>query len=262
MDETLERYIENGFTVRDAIETPPAVELPTIHAIGAGELIKQNFTALLEVVSRLIVEGLTMLCGMSKTGKSWLVLLMCAAVAAGVPFLGRKTMQGKVLYCAFEDSLRRLQTRLNKLGIDPGDNLQFQTQVITLQDGLLNALDGWVLNNPDAKLIVIDTLQMIRGAVPSRVNAYAEDYKVMRQLKGFADKHHIAVVVVHHLNKLRDVEDPFDKISGSTGLMGAADTTILMTRKRGEDDATITYTGRDVYGDDFKIRFEIGRAHV
>lgn len=260
--EVLDEYINNGFKIKEAVETPPAVEPPTIHSIGAGKLADMEFSPLIEPVKGLIVEGLTLLCGASKIGKSWLVLQMCAAVAAGAQFLGRETIPGKVLYCAFEDGERRLQTRLQKQDSTPGDELQFQTQIIPLDGGLLNALDGWILNNPDARLIVIDTLQMIRGAAPSRVNAYAEDYKVMRQLKGFADKHHVAVVIVHHLNKLRDVDDPFDKISGSTGLMGAADTTILVARKRGEDDATVTYTGRDVWGDDFKIRFDNCRWKV
>lgn len=210
----------------------------------------------------LIVEGLTLLCGASKIGKSWLVLQMCAAVATGTPFLGRQTDPGNVLYCAFEDGERRLQARMKKQDSAPGDNMQFQTEIISLDGGLLNALDGWILNNADARLIVIDTLQMIRGRTPGRANAYSEDYAVMRQLKAFADKHRVAVVLVHHLNKLRDVDDPFDKISGSTGLMGAADATVLMMRKRGEDDATIIFTGREIHGPDFKIRFEDCRWKV
>ena len=243
-------------------DAPRAVASPTIQAIGAGTLAGKEFAPLVEPVNGLIVEGLTLLCGASKIGKSWLVLQMCAAVASGTPFFGRQTIPGHVLYCAFEDGERRLQARLEKQDSTPGDNLQFQTEIITLDGGLLNALDSWIVQNPDTKLIVIDTLQMVRGAVPSRVNAYAEDYKVMRQLKGLADKHHVAVVVVHHLNKMRDVDDPFDKISGSTGLMGAADTTLLVSRPRGENDATVTFTGRDVYGDDFQIRFEDCRWKV
>lgn len=98
-------------------------------------------------------------------------------------------------------------------------------------------------------MIVIDTLQKVRGAaVPARTNAYAADYDAMARLKAFADKNHVAVVLVHHLNKLRNVDDPYDKISGSTGLMGAADTTVLIARERGSDDATVSFTGRDSMG--------------
>lgn len=243
-------------------DAPPAVASPTIQAIGAGTLAGKEFAPLVEPVKGLIVEGLTLLCGASKIGKSWLVLQMCAAVASGTPFLGRQTIPGHVLYCAFEDGERRLQARLAKQDSAPGDNLQFQTEIITLDGGLLNALDKWIVQNPDTKMIAVDTLQKVRGTIPSRANAYAEDYKVMGQLKGLADKHHVAIIVVHHLNKMKDVDDPFDKISGSTGLMGAADTTLLVTRPRGENDATVTFTGRDVYGDDFQIRFENCRWNV
>lgn len=258
----LDDYINNGFVVREAIPTPTAIEPPTIHAVEATDLAGKTFAPLVEPVKGLIVEGVTLLCGASKIGKSWLVLQMCVSVANGTPFLGRQTVPGPVLYLAYEDSERRLQERLQRQNSAINGNLQFDTKVIPLDAGLLDALTAWVESNPNARLIVIDTLQRVRGAVPSRANAYAVDYAVMGRLKAFADCHHVAIVVVHHLNKLRDVGDPFDKISGSTGLMGAADTAIIIARQRGEDDATVTYAGRDVYGDDFQIRFEDCRWHV
>lgn len=258
----LDEFINAGFVVRDAIETPPAAEPPTLHPVNAATLAAKHFTPLVEPVRGLIVEGLTLLCGASKIGKSWLVLQMCVAVSSGTPFLGRQTDPGPVLYLAFEDSERRLQQRLQRQNSVPGEALHFETNILPLDAGLLEALEGWISQNPGARLIVIDTLQKVRGAAPTRANAYAEDYKVVGCLKSFADRHHVAVVLVHHLNKMRDVEDPFDKISGSTGLMGAADTAILISRQRGDDDATVTFAGRDVWGDDFQIRFEDCRWRV
>ena len=252
----LDDYIENGFVVREAVETPPAVEQPTIHAIDAETLAGKEFAPLIEPVKGLIAEGLTLLAGASKVGKSWLTLQMCVAVATGKPFLGRRTDPGAVLYLCYEDSERRIQSRLQRQGSAASGNLQFDTHVIPLDGGLLDALERWIADNPTAKLIAVDTLQKIRGPISNRANIYAADYDTMSKLKAFADRHRVAVIAVHHLNKLRDVDDPFDRISGSTGLMGCADTTILISRKRGEDDATVTYTGRDVYGDDFKIRFD------
>lgn len=258
----LDDYINSGYVIGDAVKTPPAVEPPAIQAIDAADLAGKEFAPLVEPVKGLIVEGLTLLCGASKIGKSWLVLQMCSAVAAGVPFLGRQTSPGAVLYLAYEDSERRLKDRLQQQHSAPGGNLQFDTRIIPLDGGLLDALTGWVERNPSARLIVIDTLQKVRGQAPSRANAYAEDYKVMARLKAFADLHHVAVVIVHHLNKLQDVSDPFDRISGSTGLMGAADTAIIITRRRGEADAIVSFTGRDVYGEDFQMRFEDCRWKV
>ena len=258
----LDEFINAGFVVHDAVEMPPAVEPPTLHPVNAVTLAAKRFAPLVEPVKGLIVEGLTLLCGASKVGKSWLVLQMAVAVSSGAPCLGRQTDPGPVLYCSFEDSERRLQQRLQRQGSTPGTDLHFETQVLPLDAGLLDALEGWVTQHTGARLIIIDTLQKIRGAALTRANAYAEDYKVVGRLKAFADRHHVAVVLVHHLNKMRDADDPFDRISGSTGLMGAADTAILISRQRGEDDATVTFAGRDVWGDDFQIRFDDCRWRV
>jgi hypothetical protein len=96
----------------------------------------------------------------------------------------------------------------------------------------------------------------------SRANAYQQDYQTMGGIKAFADKHRISVVLVHHTNKMRAVEDVYDKISGSNGLMGAADTVILIERDRETGEATIHITGRDVWGDDFVMQFNDGRWTV
>ena len=249
--------LEDGTAIRQAKEVTSG---PRIHPVTADDLMQREFPLLHEPVRGLIVEGLTLLCGSSKIGKSWLVLAMACAVAAGKPFLGRSTEQGTVLYLALEDSQRRIQYRLGQLRENPGAALHFLTHAPTLDGGLLAALEDWAGENPSATMIIIDTLQKIRGgALPSRASAYAADYDLMGRLKQFADAHHIAVGLVHHLNKLKDVSDPYDRISGSTGLMGAADTTVLISRERGSDDATVSYTGSDVWGDDFHLRMQEGR---
>lgn len=227
--------------------------------ITGDELMKKEFPALKSPVSNLIVEGLTLLCGSSKIGKSWFALSLCCAVASGKPFLGRRTEQGAVLYLALEDSYRRLQERLIKLNEIPNENLSLSTECAHIDTGLMLQLQQWAGERENPQLIVIDTLQKIRSATPARANAYGVDYGDMSKLKKFADENHIALVLVHHLNKMKDVNDPYDRISGSTGLMGAADTTIMIARERGSDDATLTYTGRDVWDDDIHLRMCNGR---
>ena len=228
---------------------------------SAAALMLLEFEERVSPVENLITEGLTLLCGASKIGKSWFVLSLCCAVSSGRPFLGRKTQQGPVLYLALEDSAERLQYRLKALGENPTDDFQYRLKVNTVGMGLLDDLEQWVgLWKP--KLIIVDTLQKVRDMTPSRTNLYAEDYRLMGQLKAFADKHRLALVLVHHLNKGRDVADPFDRISGSTGLMGAADTSIILYRERGSELATLAYTGRDVWGDDVSLRMCDGRWTV
>ena len=235
---------------------------PPLAPISAADLAEEKFAPLVEPVKDMICEGLTLLCGASKIGKSWLVLQMCCAVAQGKPFIGRPTLQGSVLYLALEDSRRRLQSRMQTIKEPPSERLFLETQCLTLDTGLLEQLEAWIKTANQPRMIVIDTLQKIRGdSIVSRANAYAADYAAMAKLKELADQYRIAIVLVHHLNKMQNVEDPFEKISGSTGLMGAADTTLIIARARGEQDAAVKITGRDVWEAEFTLRLEGGRWH-
>lgn len=256
--------LEDGTVVRQAggRQTARGTEGNSLACVDAVDLMGRTFPPLVEPVKGLIVEGATFLAGASKIGKSWLVLALACAVAAGKPFLGRATLQGNVLYLALEDSLRRLQTRLNQLHENPGAALEFETKCKPLNGGLIDELREWAQGKERPRLIIIDTFQKVRDCMPSKAHAYGVDYNDVSKLKAFADEYHVAVVLVHHLNKMKDVDDLYDRVSGSTGLMGAADTTIIITRERGSDDAKVSFTGRDVWGDDFMIRTQEGRWTV
>lgn len=228
-------------------------------AVRSTDLLERKYERLTQPVQGLITEGLTLLVGASKIGKSWLVLSMCLAAANGTEFLGHATEQCEVLYMALEDSERRIQGRVRKLtGGRASENLFFCTNALTLGSGIEEQLESWFDEQPNMRLIVIDTLQMIRGGQQPVRDIYQNDYVTMQKLKAIADAHRAGIVLVHHTNKQKNVEDNFDKISGSTGLMGAADTTILIDRARNSGQATVRVVGRDVYCDDFLIGFEQG----
>ena len=253
--ETEERAL-SIFMERSLPSYPQITPCSNFETIPADALLKKSFSALLQPVQGLISEGVTLFVGASKIGKSWLVLDLCISVALGKTFLGRATTQGAVLYMALEDSERRIKERLEKLEA-PEEigclHLRFDSP--TVENGLCEKLDGWISNQNNAVLIVIDTLQKVRGVSSGSRQVYASDYDFICKLKKLANKHHISIVLVHHTNKLQNVDDVYDKTNGSTGLMGAADTSIIMRRKRTDDSAIISYTGRDVYGNDFCIRF-------
>lgn len=228
--------------------------------IGAAELMEKEFRPLVQPVHGLISEGLTLLVAASKMGKSWMALLMALCVATGEDFLGRHTTRCRVLYMALEDSERRLQDRLRKLcsGQVP-ENLYLKTCAPLMGDGFEEYLESWLSEDNTPALVIVDTLQKIRGLGSRNVDAYKADYETMGKLKAIADKHRASLVCLHHNNKMQRVADPFDKISGSSAMMGAADTAILISRDRGQDTATVIFTGRDVHGEDFTIRFDGGR---
>ena len=219
---------------------------PTLDTITAADLQKKDIPPI-----KFIVEKL-------KYGKSWMVLALCLAVAIGGRFLGYSTNKCGCLYLALEDSQRRLKSRMNKLlsGRTAPAGFHFATASHDMDNGLFDELEGFLEKHPDTGLIVIDTLQRVRGATHGKEGAYAADYREVGALKAFADKHNVAVLLVHHLRKMKDDGDPFNMISGTNGIMGAADTTMVLTKeKRGDENATFSAIGRDIESSDTILRF-------
>jgi len=230
-----------------------------LETTSARDLLGTTFAPLVQAVDRFICEGLTFVTAPSKIGKSWLMLLMARCVANGEPFLDRETTRCRVLYYALEDSKRRLQSRLRTIGVSQvPDNLFFATAAPLLGAGFEEQLTGWLDAEQGPALVIVDTFQKVRGVSSGRINAYQSDYEVVGKLKKIADQHHAMIVCTHHTNKIKFASDPYDKVSGSTGIMGAADTMIMIERERGADTATVRFEGRDTWGADFIIRFNNG----
>ena len=227
--------------------------------ISARQLQDKDLPPVRFVVEGLLPQGLALLVSPPKFGKSWFVLDLCLSVAAGISFLGRSTMPGGCLYLALEDSERRLQSRMNKLldGARAPDRFDYATAAPALGQGLLEQLRLYLQEHPGCTLIVVDTLQKVRGATGGKESAYSADYREVGQLKTFADAHGICLLLVHHLRKMKDDDDPFNRISGTSGIFGAADTAMVMTRaKRTDENTTFSVTGRDVDSSDTVLRFD------
>lgn len=210
------------------------------------------------VVAEMLPQGLALLASPPKYGKSWLVLDLCLSVAAGDSFLKHKTERSGCLYLALEDSEHRLKDRVNKLtfGKSAPGNFDYAITAQTIDNGLIEQLEQYIKEQPQTALIVIDTLQKVRGAVGNRESAYAADYKEISTLKSFADKHSICILLVHHLRKGAD-DDVFNRISGTNGIFGSADTAMVMLKeKRGDENTTLSIIGRDVQSNDTVLTFD------
>lgn len=163
------------------------------------------------------------------------------------------TSSGDVLYLCLEDTFFRIQDRLFRLTDEADKRLHFAVASCKLSDGLLIQLEEYLQEYPDSRLIVIDTLQKIRTA--SKDNAYANDYGDISLVKDFADRHSLAVVVVHHIRKQND-SDVFNKVSGTTGLTGSADATFVLEKEaRASDTAKLYCVGRDMPYQEMTLRF-------
>ena len=226
-----------------------------LHTINAEDLQSRTYEPTHFLVDELIPEGLHILAGAPKIGKSWLALWLCLCVAQGQPLWNFATTQGEVLYLSLEDSFQRIQTRLFDLTEDAPPTLHFAIMADTLKHGLEQQIEQFLTEHPATKLVVIDTLQRVRGT-GSDSNLYANDYQDIGILKQLADKRHIAILLIHHLRKLHD-DDPMNMISGSTGLSGAADSTfVLQKSSRLANIASLHCTGRDI--PDRTLKLELG----
>lgn len=196
------------------------------------------------LIPDLLSGGLSMLSGGSKVGKSWLCLWLCLQLAKGGEFWGRPLCAQAVLYLCLEDTYARIQNRLFRLSEEEmPDNLYFQTACEGLGHGLEEQIEQFLAVRSDTGLVVIDTLQKVRTG-DANGNVYACDYRDMSALKSLADRHNIGILLVHHQRKDR-TDDPFDDISGSVALMGGADTSWVLRRRRMSLNAQLHVTGRD-----------------
>ena len=196
------------------------------------------------VIENLLSNGLHVLAGSPKVGKSWLALWLAVTVSKGEDIWGNKVKQGDTLYLCFEDSQIRIQNRLFEITDEASAAVNFCTEQAILGGELEDRIRTFVEEHPSCVLIIIDTLQMIRGSATD--NSYASDYSDLSVLKNIADELKIAILLIHHLRKEND-NDPFNRISGTTGIQGAADSNFILSEDvRGSGQAKLYCVGRDI----------------
>ncbi len=215
--------------------------------ISAADLMAKEFSEQKYAVEGILSEGVTIVAGKPKLGKSWWALGTAVAVASGGKVLGSIPVeQGNVLYLALEDGERRLQKRLELMlgnsGKPPKD-LQFAFTWKPLDNGGLEDLENWLIDHPNARIIFIDTLKRVRPKDSSR-QVYDNDYDAIAPLGDLARKYGVSIVLIHHTRKMES-EDPMDMISGSFGLTGSADGVLVLTRARMSTQAKLHVIGRD-----------------
>ena len=235
-------------------------QIKRLQTIDADTLQSTAYEPVSFVVDDLLPQGLHLLAGAPKIGKSWLALWLCLCAAQGKPLWTFATRPCEVLYLCLEDSFQRIQSRLFDLTEDAPPTLHFAVMSQQLHNGLVEQIEQFLKEHPQTRLIVIDTLQRIRTA-GNDANPYASDYRDIGVLKALADKHRIAILLVHHLRKMND-DDPMNMISGTTGLSGATDSNFVLRKsQRRENTATLYCTGRDIPYRELALEFD-GEDHV
>jgi RecA-family ATPase len=224
--------------------------------ITAKALQTKTFAPVRIIVPDLIPEGVTILAGKPKIGKSFLALDICAAVAGNRFVLGQtKPFQGDVLYLALEDNQRRLKKRTDKIlqGATAPDGLELHTEWRRVDQGGLVDIREWCEAHPARRLIWIDTFVKIRPLAGKNEQAYGYDYRAIEGLQKLAGEYQVGIVLNHHLRKMSSEDDAFDDVSGTLGLTASADTIIVMKRHAGM--VKVYVRGRDIEEAEFAAEF-------
>ena len=229
-----------------------------LHLISAETLFYTPLDHPRMLIDGILSNGLAILSGDSKIGKSWMVLWFCLKISRGEPVWGLPTSKTDVIYLALEDKDWRIQQRMQDLIDVPPSNLHFGFSCGKLGAELEGQIKLALKEQPSTGLLFIDTLQMVRDNVSSKVNAYAQDYRDLSALKKIADDHNICIFLVHHNRKEHDGSNVFNDMTGSTGIAGVADTCMVLRKEdRFGNDAVLNITGRDIEEKRLKLPMRI-----
>ncbi len=233
------------------------MQVEKLKTVDADTLLSTPISKTLFIVENLIPQGLSVLSGSSKIGKSWLMLWLGIQVARGNPVWGFETHKCDVLYLCLEDTFARIQSRLYQLTDEAPTELRIATTSFHIGGGLEQQIEQYLNDYPKTKLVIIDTFQKVRDSrsATGKSGMYSSDYDDVSALKSISDKCGIAVIVVHHVRKLKDLHDPFNEVTGSTGITGAADTSFILRRSRTDETGTLLATGRDIEYQELTLRF-------
>ncbi|WP_419044309.1 AAA family ATPase [Enorma massiliensis] len=235
------------------VASSPSRLLPPGQSIDAATLMTLEFTAGRAIIPGLLYVGLTILASRPKDGKSFMAIKLGLCLALGLSFLGLPAVQCGVLIFALEDTLDRIRDRLAGLPYEKNGLLHFATSSDGLPSALFHELDAQLAAFPDIRVVVIDTLQKIRHRTGDV--GYNADYEDLGRLKEYADERGIAILLLHHTRKA-EAGTEYDRISGTSGITGVADTMMVLTRTG--EDTKLLVKGREFEEHEFNVAFNDG----
>ena len=217
--------------------------------ISAVKLLAADLPEVQYIVADLMTEGLGIVAGAPKVGKSWLTLQAAVEISIGGSVLGRSCEQRDVLYYALEDGERRIQKRLRKLdaGRDESKRLRLLFEAPRLGEGLEEQIEAWLAKH-EGGVVVIDILAKVRPNT-SRGNAYQEDYEVMAPLHELARSHPGSVLIGNTHDRKAAADDILTTVTGTRGITGSADWIWVVKRPRLDPVGEIHIVGRDIEQD-------------
>lgn len=258
-------HLSAGYGLADLVELPLRSVRRTRWTVSAVLATKPE--PLNWVLPGVIPEGLTLLVGAPKAGKSWWNMNLLVSMATGRPDQifgwGQEHDPCPSLYLALEDPHRRIHDRMLKVisgtGFDSDGAGEVWLDLPPLKDGGRSEIERWLENNPTARCVQVDVLAKVRGQQDTSSGLYQADYEALEPLKEIADEYGIGVLVTHHDRKKTD-EDFINMVSGTKGVTGAADTILYLTRERGSTTGKLRCESRDVEECTYQMEFDKDRG--
>lgn len=259
-DELMQRHDGGG---DDDEEQVRVFELCTL-----GNIIDKTYPEPKWIIPGIMSEGLNILAGAPKQGKSMMALNLAMTVAGGGMALGNIEVPAyDVLYLSLEDKQRRVKSRALKMlpaiGEHMADNIRRRLTVATdwpkQDENGLKFIDIWAKRCAHPGLLIVDVWNRFCPAQRTNGNAYNHDAEAMSEVKRFVEKRGITALVVHHTRKpgMKEPEDFVHEISGTMGLSGTADGIMVLVRHRQDSKAELHVTGRDVTEQQLILEFDV-----
>ena len=215
------------------------------------------------VVPKILPEGLIVLSGKQKIGKSWLGLALGLGVACGGIVLGSlKVKRGDVLYLALEDNEHCLQSRLSKLmmpGASPPDGFEYAIGWSRMDSSGVTALEAWIVSHPHARLIIVDSWIQVKPLASQQANTsgYESDYEALIRLKQLADTYHLCILVHLHVYKAATTHS-VEELQATTAIAACADGFLTLKQAPSERYATLVGSGREYQDVKLALVFDDG----
>ena len=243
--------------VAEAALNPNRQCLALRKGVSARALMSKKFDPILWVVPGYLTEGMYVLAGAPKQGKSWLALNWMIAIGNAGTAMGSIDCEGgDVLGLMLEDNERRLQRRLRQMRLmELPDRVTLLTEWPNMDDGCIEEIEAWVAEVPNPRLVVVDVFARVKGSKTGKETDYDFDYRQAAALQAIASQHNLAVLVIHHTRKMA-ADDPFDEVSGTRGLTGAADGVLVLKRDSGTQQPVLYGRGRDLEEIETAIQFD------